>query len=172
MELNAKGSPGAVLYARDAPDLSNGKSTLEISTDSMGQVFAKGPFSNEVDGVSMHAVGRIKMIHAAGGRGWIPNDLELGYGFFFLGADGTFHEKADLFFDQTDVFFQHVRNGNGDTVAYRTVDGKQYYVAAGVDVVLIIALTAMAELANKLRSGSIAPGGAGAGAGMAMGAAG
>jgi hypothetical protein len=154
--------PGAVLYARDAPDMSNGKSVLETSADSQGQVFSTAPASKEVaNGVLMRAVGRLKMIHKVAGGG----DYLLGYGLCLLGADGAFHSKADLFYDQNDVFFQHVKNQRGEVVAYRTVTGKQYYVAAGVDAVPVIALMQLAQIANNLRSGFSGPAAGGGGGG-------
>lgn len=143
------GGPGAVLYARDAPDMSNGKGLLETSTEEQSCPWgnSRAPASKNANGVLMRAVGQIKMIwegHRAGeGR-------ELGYGLFLLGADGAFSNKVDLFFDHHDVFFQCVKNQKGEVVAYRTLNGKQYYVAAGVDAVLVIALAAVAELTESL----------------------
>merc|ERR1712167_172493 len=143
---------GAVLYARDAPDMSNGKGSLETSTDSQGQVISRAPASKNVDGVLMRAVGRIKMIWEGGRAG---EGSELGYGLFLLGADGEFRSKMDLFFEHGDVFFQCVKNQRGEVVAYRTLNGKQYYVAAGVDAVPVIALTAVAELTEDLRTAGL-----------------
>lgn len=143
-----------MLYARDAPDMSNGKGLLELGTDSQGQVcFSRAPASKNANGVLMRAVGHIKMIwegHCAGeGR-------ELGYGLFLLGADGAFSDKVHMFFDHHDVFFQCVKNQKGEVVAYRTLNGKQYYVAAGVDAVLVIALAAVAELTESLCTAGLA----------------
>ena len=158
---------GAVLYARDAPDLSNGKSVLDSVTDSMGQVFSTVPAAVDANGVCMRAVGRIRMLFATGRQGRRTEDEEiaLGYGWFLLGADGTFQSAADLFFDQRDLFFQNVKNGKREVVAYRTVTGSQYYVAAGVDAVPVIALTAMADLAKRFATGAQAGTAAGGGGG-------
>jgi len=148
------GGPGAVLYARDAPDMSNGKGLLETSTEEQTCPWgnSRAPASKNANGVLMRAVGHIKIIwegHRAG------EGHELGYGLFLLGADGAFNHNVDLFFDHHDVFFQCVKNQKGEVVAYRTLNGKQYYVAAGVDAVLVIALAAVAELTESVKSSGV-----------------
>ena len=52
---------------------------------------------------------------------------------------------------------------NGEVVAYRTVTGKQYYVAAGVDAVPVIALAAMADLTMRFATAGQSAGGGGVG---------
>ena len=151
-----KDENGAILYARDAPDLSNGKTAIDILKDINGLVMFRVPASKTtVDGVVMHAVCRIKLagIHTFQAR----------YEAYFLGADGTINSTTDMIFDETDVFCGKVKNGKGETVAYRTIAGKQYFVAAGVDAVLVLALTAMADLGKKR---STRGQGAGGGGGM------
>ena len=37
-------------------------------------------------------------------------------------------------------FGRSVKNSKGEVVAYRTVSGKQYFVAAGVNALLVLAL--------------------------------
>merc|ERR1712167_498910 len=98
---------GAVLYARDAPDLSNGKKSVDTEYDMLGQAICPVPTSTDVNGVLMRAVGCIKMIRTAsasrvglGGEPSSDGSIDLGYGLFFLGADGTFNTKAGLFFDE------------------------------------------------------------------------
>ena len=135
---------GAVLYARDAPDLSNGNDTFALITDMNGVVIFTVPASKTTaDGVVMHAVCRVRR-----GRRLTFGEPEptSPFGMFFLGADGTFNERADLYFDDGDVFCQCVKNNKGEVVAYRTVAAKEYYVAAGVDATHVIALTATQDL--------------------------
>ena len=146
---------GAVLYARDAPDLSNGKSVFDLVTDTIGQVFCTAPVSKTTaDGVVMHAVCRIRSRS-------IP--FGMNFGMYFLGADGTFDPSPDLVFDDSDLFFQCVFNRKHEVVAYRTGVGAKYYIAAGVDATHVIALTAMQDL-FKLRPTKSAGGGGGYGA--------
>lgn len=135
---NRQDDEGAVLYARDAPDLSNGKGVFDLVTDAMGQVIFTAPTSKTTAaGVVMHAVCRVKMLNV---------ERRGPFGIFFLGADGTFSQRPDMHFNDDDPFFQCVKNNKGEVVAYRTVAAKEYYVAAGVDATHVIALTAMQDL--------------------------
>ena len=145
-DLGCADDHGAVLYARDAPDLSNGKGVLDLITDEMGQVIYTAPTSQTTaDGVVMHAVCSIRMLSV--GRlitsRWGVHRTAIGM--FFLGADGSFNQSAAMHFNDDDPFFQCVKNNKGEVVAYRTVTAKEYYVAAGVDATHVIALTAMAK---------------------------
>ena len=139
--LKSTGDGRPVLYARGVPARTD-KNTLRdmVAGNKMGEVRAS---LTTADGAVMPCVG---MIH----RTTTGMFADLG----LFRVDG---EQFVTNTDQAELIYraganQDVTNAKGEGVAFKTLDGKKVYAAAGVDALLALALMAASEVNKKFES--------------------
>ena len=153
--LQSTGDGRPVLYARGIPARTDRVHTLNdmVGGHSLGEVKAS---LTTADGAVMPCVGIIHRMYTG-----------------FLSELALYRVEGDGFVtsnDQIELMYRagadkEVTNAKGEGVAYKTLDDKKVFVAAGADAVLSLALIAATEVNKKFEvtHGQAAGGGGGGG---------
>ena len=152
LNTNSTGDGRPVLYARDIPGRTEGHVNDILGGNQVGHVPASRKMA---DGTVMPCVGIIHrpFLH----RHWSEGD-GADLGLFRVDGDQFIQDQAELIYAGGAV--QEVKNAKGEGVAFRTLDQKKVFVAAGADAVLALALI----MADDVHKGFVVVGG-GAGGG-------
>ena len=127
LKTNSTGDGRPVLYARDIPGRTEGLVDDDVlGGNKLGAVPASRKMA---DGTVMPCVGIIHRTRTGDGA-----DL----GLFRVDGDQFIQDQAELIYAGGAV--QEVKNAKGEGVAFRTLDQKKVFVAAGADAVLALAL--------------------------------
>lgn len=139
--LKSTGDGRPALYARDIPGKTDKDSLADmVAGHKFGAVRASVTMA---DGAVMPCVG---MIHR------MTTGMHANLGLFRIDGDQfvTNTGQAELVYRAGSD--QDVSNAKGEGVAFKTLDGKKVFVAAGVDAVLALALMAASEVNKKFET--------------------